>query len=120
MMSLVVVNPEDSSQTFEYGKKGRKPLWVQKGEREGLWSPPQKVVEEAVPVKPSGSLRIWKWRGPADEGSKIRCFMISESPLRVLKESADYFVNSVSGSELGAFWREIDEDLSDCFPLSES
>lgn len=115
-MSLVVVNPENESETYEYGKRGRKPLWVQAGEREGLWSAPQKEGDlEDTKKKKEGSLRVWQWFGGEEEKSSIRCFIVGKSELDVLRNSNKWFKWPISGAELKSFWKELDEDLSDLF-----
>lgn len=121
-MSLVVVNPENESQTYEYGKRGRKPLWVQAGEREGLWAAPQKEGEVAAKksARREGSMRVWQWRGEEGEKCQARCFIVSENEIGILRDSAKWFKWPISGVELKSFWVEIDEDFSDLFPVDRA
>ena len=127
---LIVTNPNDSNETYTYGKRGRKPKWVQECEDKNLWEVPQTVVEKLKEVRegdnrPPNSLRIWQWKGGlVDENEKndtrSRCFIVAPSELEALSFSNKYFKHPITARELRSFWKEVLEDLSDCFPVDVS
>lgn len=119
---LTVSNPENPEQTYTYGKRGRKPLWVQAGEKEGLWDVPEPKTPQKKgpkkPIRPEGHLRTWKWWGGEGEvSSSLRCYIVANDPVEAVMKSGNYFKYAISGIQLSNLWKEVDDDLSDCFPV---
>lgn len=118
-MNLTVTNPADSTQTYTFGTRGKRPNWVNEGLKNGTIKVPEgyapasqqpKTVETAK-IEVQGP-KAWKWVGLHDDDPRmaataVRCVVVADTPALAITTLNKTMLHPVTASEFSSCWKEI-------------